>query len=176
MRPFCGYVRLPAWFGFYREPTIEELTISGFYTPQEEFSEALYKATSLSDELIAELREADMLLISTPRYNFSVPAVLKAWIDQIVRIGVTFAVDEDKGLVDLLEGETAIVAMASGAVFSGTDIESMNHLQPYLKAILGFLGFSEINFVAVEGTTMDEVTMSTNRETANKQIESLFSH
>src|SRR5262245_46329995 len=70
---------------------IEAATIQGFYTPPEQMTPELRAATAQSDELIAELKAAHTVLIAAPIYNFSIPSSLKAWIDQVVRIGHTFA-------------------------------------------------------------------------------------
>ncbi len=74
-------------------PHIASQTITGFYTPGEKFTDELRSATALSDRLVSELRAADILLLTVPIYNFSIPSALKAWIDHIVRIGHTFAYD-----------------------------------------------------------------------------------
>ena len=82
---------------------IREETVTGFYTPQENFTSELRAVTSLSDSLIAELNAADTLLISTPIYTWSVPSSLKAWIDQVTRVGVTFGCDPERGLFGMVE-------------------------------------------------------------------------
>ena len=95
-------------------PFISAETITGFYTPPGEVSDNLRAATALSDELITELKAADTLLIAAPIYNFSAPASLKAWIDQITRIGQTFSY-ENGAFQGLLPTKQAIVACAYGA-------------------------------------------------------------
>ena len=93
---------------------INERTIAGFYSPQEALTADLRVATAVSDTLIAELRAADTLLITAPMYNFTVPAALKAWIDQIVRIGHTFAYD-GSSFTGLVTGKRLVVACAYGS-------------------------------------------------------------
>ena len=140
-------------------PHIADATIAGFYAPANAMTDTLKQATQLSDALIAELRAADVLLITTPMYNFSIPSALKAWIDQIVRIGQTFSYD---GLTftGLVTGKRAYVAVAYGAGGYVDDgpLASYNTVQPYLTLLLSFLGFTEIAFVGVEATTADEAT------------------
>lgn len=135
-------------------PHIAQATIEGFYRDPAARTAADRTATALSDELIDELGAADVLLLSTPMYNFTVPSALKAWIDQIVRVGRTFAV-VDGGLRGLLEHEVAYVVTASGARFTETEFAAMDFLQPYLKALLQFLGVRRVEVFALEGTTMD---------------------
>ena len=142
-----------------REPVaqITETTIAGFYTPPAEMTDALRAATALSDLLIAELESADALLITAPIYNFGPPAALKAWIDQIVRVGRTFSYD-GRTFTGLVTGKPAYVALAYGAAGYGNagPLEAFDLLKPYLQLLLGFLGFTDVTFAAVEATTDPE--------------------
>lgn len=153
---------------------IENDTIVGYYTPAEQMTAELRTATAQSDLLIAELMEADALLISSPMYNFSVPAVLKAWIDQVVRIGQTFVFTDDGNLKGVVTGKPAYITTAIGAQFSGTPLESMDFLRPYLKTLLGFIGFEQIEIFSLESTTMDESQFALNKNATMTQIENLF--
>jgi len=104
-------------------------------------------AIAVSDRYIDELLAADELVISTPIYNLSVPAALKAWIDQIVRFGRTFGKSE-QGFTGLINGKKVTVIAASGSDFRpGTPGGAYNHLEPYLRAILGFVGITDVRFV-----------------------------
>ena len=95
-------------------PHISNDTITGFYTPTEDMTTELKEATTLSNELIHELKAADTLLISSPMYNFGIPSSLKAWVDQIVRINQTFSFDSSsfEGLVPV---KRAVLVLAYGA-------------------------------------------------------------
>jgi len=85
-------------------------------------------------------------------YNFTVPAVLKAWIDHVVRAGKTFSISA-KGLEGLAKGRKVVVAVASGSNFApGSPFEAYNHEIPYLRTILGFIGLTEVTFVQAGGT------------------------
>ena len=153
-------------------PHIANETIQGYYTPAEQMTAPLRAATALSDLLIAELLDADVLLIATPMYNFSVPSALKAWIDQIVRIGRTFSYD-GKGFAGLLPGRRAFVMVAYGAggYLDGGPFAAADFVQPYLKFLLGFLGISDVTFVAIEQTTADASTIAAGRARAAKLID-----
>ncbi len=98
-------------------PQIDETWIAANFTPADQRTEAQTAALALSDSLIAEIMEADVLVIGVPVYNFGVPAALKAWIDQIARTGVTFKYAET-GPKGLLSGKRAILAVASGGTKS----------------------------------------------------------
>jgi len=153
---------------------IENETIVGYYTPADDMTEALRQATAESDALIAELQAADALLISTPMYNFTVPAVLKAWIDQVVRIHKTFGFNEAGEALGLVKDKPAYITTAIGAQFSGTPLASMDFLRPYLQALLGFIGFEDVSCFSVESTAVDEKQFAKSKENAVTEIERLF--
>jgi len=112
----------------------------------------------------------ETLLINTPMYNFSVPSALKAWIDQIVRSGETFSFSPETGFEGLVINKRAYVITATGAVFSNEGMEALDFLTPYLKSLLSFLGFTEIEFFTVEGTTTDESALKNSKEIAQNKI------
>ena len=102
----------------------------------------------LSDELVAELLVADYLVISTPVYNYNVPASLKAWVDHIVRKGMTLGFD-GRGLV---KGKKATLLIASGGVYSeGSPIKDRDIATQYLRLILGVIGIDDVSVVAGGG-------------------------
>ncbi len=123
--------------------------IAGAYTPAESHSPEMKEALELSNEFIAELMASDHIVIGTPMYNFSVPANLKAYIDHIVRAGVTFTMSTG-GLVN---GKKATVILASGGVYTpGAEAESYNAASGYLRQILGFIGISDLTILLAGGT------------------------
>lgn len=121
-------------------PFLTEDWANGTFTPPESRSAAQNEALALSDSLVAEVQRADTIVIGSPIYNFGVPAVLKAWIDQIARAGVTFKYGEN-GPEGLLEGKKVIVTIASGGTAIGSDYDFAT---PYLKFALGFLGITDV--------------------------------
>ena len=149
---------------------ISATTITGFYAPPEQFTPEMKSATAISDQLITELRDADMLLISVPMYNFSLPSALKAWLDQIVRIGHTFSFSPDSGFSGLLTGKRAIIVATYGASFSSEAMRPMDFLTPYLKALLGFLGFQSVEVITLEGTSIDPAAFEHSQTVAQAQI------
>jgi FMN-dependent NADH-azoreductase len=131
---------------------IDGLWISAAYTPPAARRPEQAKALALSDELISDLEVADEYVIGVAMHNFSIPSVLKLWIDQVVRQGRTFAYGEG-GPRGLVQGKKATVVAASGGVYaSGTPAAGMNFIEPYLKTILGFIGVTDVKFIAAEGT------------------------
>lgn len=152
-------------------PHIGQETIAGYYTPAGEMTDALRRATALSDELIAELKASDVVVLTVPMYNFSIPSALKAWIDHIVRIGHTFSYD-GTSFAGLVGGKTVYVACAYGAVgyADGEPFAAANFVEPYLRFLLGFLGMTDTTFFGVEATTAGPEAVAANLEKAEQSI------
>lgn len=106
-------------------------------------------ARALSDELLGELVRADTLVIGAPMYNFSIASTLKAWFDHILRAGETFRYSES-GPEGLLKGKRAVIVVTRGGVYSEGEGQSMDFQEPYLRALLGFVGITEIVVVRAE--------------------------
>lgn len=131
-------------------PFVDLPWIGGAYTPVEQHSPEMAQALKVSDELIAELKSVDHIVIGTPMYNFSIPAVLKAYIDHVVRVGVTFT-PQYQGLVT---GKKATVIMTSGGDYApGSATEAYNVATSYLRQILGFIGITDVTVVLAGRTT-----------------------
>jgi FMN-dependent NADH-azoreductase len=122
--------------------------LQAYFTPQIQHSPEMKAVLRLSDELVAELLETDHVVISTPVYNYNVPAALKAWVDHVVRKGLTLGFD-GKGLVT---GKKATVLLASGGVYtSDSPIRDRDIATQYLKLILNVLGITDVTFIAAGG-------------------------
>lgn len=121
--------------------------VSANFTPEDERSAADREALALSDELVAELDAADILVIGAPIYNFSIPATLKAWIDMICRARKTFRYTEN-GVEGLLKGKKAFVIVPSGGVPVGSPVDFAT---PYLRHALGFVGITDVEFIGAKG-------------------------
>ncbi len=150
--------REPALTVTYRDLTlappalVTERWIAAAYSPEPSSDRS---ALAESDTLIDELLAADVLLIGAPMYNFGVPAVLKAWVDQVVRIGRTFGYDGPVP-VGLVHDKRAIVLGASGGDAAFYEQAGLDHRASYLRAILGFLGITDMQVLTV-GSTMTGV-------------------
>jgi FMN-dependent NADH-azoreductase len=132
-------------------PAITEDWLSANWTPDADRSKAQRDLLALSDQLIAELKAADTIVIGAPIYNFGVPASLKAWVDQIARAGITFKYSET-GPKGLLTGKRAIIAIASGGTQLGSEIDFASG---YLRHIMGFIGITDVQFVAADQLMVD---------------------
>lgn len=135
-------------------PFVDLPWIGAAYTPEESRSPEHKAALKLGDEFIAEIKAADHILLTTPMYNFAVPAALKAWIDHVVRVGVTFKTTPEGAYVGLIEGgkKVTVIIASAGAYHPGSPAESYNAEKPYLKQVLGFIGLTEVSFIDAGGT------------------------
>jgi len=119
-------------------------------------TEAQKRENELSEKLVSQFLAADVVVIGTPFYNFSIPTQLKAWIDRLAQAGRTFKYT-DKGPVGLAGGKTIIVASTRGGVYSTSEGgQAMEHQESYLKVIFGFFGVTDVRFVRAEGVAMGE--------------------
>jgi FMN-dependent NADH-azoreductase len=126
--------------------------IMGAFSQPDQLTDRHKSALAISDALIAELLEADQIVIGTPMYNFAVPAVVKAWIDHVVRAGKTFNYVAN-GPEGLAKGRKVVVAVASGGSYdAASGLEAYNYEIPYLRHILGFIGITDVTFVQAGGT------------------------
>lgn len=111
-------------------------------------------ALALSDSYAREVLASDIIIIGSPMWNFSVPSVLKAWIDHIVRAGVTFRYTEH-GSKGLLSPEASILLVEStGALYDIPEDSSSNHVGPWLAQVFRFLGAKKITLISAQGTAM----------------------
>jgi FMN-dependent NADH-azoreductase len=126
--------------------------VGAAYTPEEARSPQQKELLALSDTLIAELEQADEYVFGVPMHNFSVPSVLKLWIDQISRAGKTFSYADGrpKGLIT---GKKATFIIATGGVYDAqTQMASFNFVEPYLRSVFSFLGVTDATFLTAGGT------------------------
>ncbi len=147
-------------------PLIDGNWVGANFTPADKRTDEQKEALSLSDTMIAELNEADTIVIGLPIYNFSVPARLKAWVDQVARAGVTFRYTE-AGPEGLLKGKRAILAVASGGTPVGSEIDFAT---TYLKQVLGFIGITDVTIVAADQLAIDADGSVKNAYSAVEQI------
>ena len=145
-------------------PLISGDWVSANFTPVADRDAVQRDTLALSDQLVAELQEADVIVIGSPIYNFAVPAALKAWIDLIARAGRTFEYTAS-GPKGLLQGKRAIIALASGGTKVGSDIDFASG---YLRHILQFIGITDVEIVAADQLAIDtEATLKSAKDAVN---------
>ncbi len=139
---------------FAREPIphLDAERFQSFLTQPDARSPEQAAVVDFSDTLIRELREADVVVIGLPMYNFGIPSTLKAYFDHVARAGITFRYTEN-GPVGLLDGKKVYVLAARGGYYAGTPRDSQTG---YMRDFLGFLGMQDVEFVYAEGLNIDE--------------------
>ena len=147
-------------------PHLSDETIKALQQPDSGASEL-----ALSDELVRELASTDHLLIASPLYNLSVPSTLKAYIDHVVRSGLTFEMGED-GYRGLLQGTTATLVTARGG--PGTPGDAADFQTGYLKAILAFVGIEPVDVIAASGTALGAAVREEGLSRARRQVDRHF--
>jgi len=127
-------------------PFIDEVKIAAYFTAPGERTDEHRTAIALSDTIVSELKNNDILVIGVPIYNFSMPASLKAWADLAARVGETFRYTAT-GPEGLLENKKAYVVIASG----GTRVDSqIDFLTPWLRHYLGFIGIKDVTVISAD--------------------------
>ena len=129
-------------------PHLVAETVTGIRGTAE--SDAEKQALALSDALIDELREADLIVIGAPMYNFGISSTLKSWFDHVLRARVTFRYTE-AGPEGLLKDKRAVVIETRAGVYSKGPASAMDGQEPHLRTMLGFMGIDDVRFVRVEG-------------------------
>jgi FMN-dependent NADH-azoreductase len=156
-------------------PVNEAFIAAAFYPDPEARPLTMQADLAFSDELVAELLGHDLLLISTPMHNFSVPSGLKAWIDQIVRLGLTFNHTLDNGVAQyepLVHGKKALIVTSRGGFGFGPggELEALNHADTLLRTALGFIGITDVTVVAAEGEESAERTFEISVAEAEQRL------
>jgi FMN-dependent NADH-azoreductase len=140
-------------------PHLDEKMLGAFFTPAEQRSAEQKALVNISETLIAEVNAADTIVIGAPMYNFSITSTLKAWIDHVARAGVTFKYTET-GPVGLIQGKKVYVFTSRGGVYSEGPAKAMDFHETYLRAVLGFIGMSDVTFIHSEGLGMGEAAVA----------------
>ena len=148
-------------------PHLDAERFGAFIAKPEERNSAQQAVVDYSDRLIDELRQADVIVIGLPMYNFGVPSQLKAYFDHIARAGVTFKYTE-KGPVGLLVGKKAYVFATRGGVYAGTALDTQTS---YVRDFLRFVGIDDVDFIYAEGLAMGEQNKQDVLARASAEIE-----
>lgn len=129
---------------------------------------------AVSERLVKQLLDADVVVIGAPMYNFSVPTQLKAWIDRVAQAGRTFKYTE-KGPVGLAGGKTVIIVSTRGGAYSTNPaLAALDHQESYLRTVFGFIGITDVRIVRAEGLAMGEEAKAKSLASAERDIGALF--
>jgi len=152
-------------------PHLDDITLRAISTKGPVEASTLKEAAQRSDQLTDELLASDLLVIATPTWNFGIPSALKAWIDLVVRPGRTFQYSGG-GVLGLANEKKAILVLASGGVFTEGPWRPWDHVEPYLRQILGFIGIVDVQTVRVEGMNIPLLATDAVAK-ANKAVDEL---
>ncbi|WP_028864431.1 FMN-dependent NADH-azoreductase [Psychromonas aquimarina] len=146
-------------------PVLDGEIASAMRSP-EQLNDKQQHALNLSDQLIAELESADLLVIGAPMYNFMIPTQLKIWIDLVARAGKTFTYTE-QGPEGLITGTRAVVVTTRGGMHKD---QASDQMIPYLKNVLAFIGITDVEVVYAESLAMGPEAAAVNLEQAREQL------
>lgn len=160
-------------------PHINEDWIAANFKPATDRTEKELEALSASNAYIDELRLADVIVLGTPMYNWSIPSTLKAYIDQIMRLNETFKIDPGnsaKPYIGLLQNKTLVILAARGnqEYETGEQNAHLNFQTTYLKTVFNMIGVDDIHIVAVSGTSLNKEDLKGIIGSANQQVLSLI--
>jgi len=151
-------------------PHIDLTFIQASKSQDDRLSDEQQQSLVLSDAYIAELRAADAVVIGAPMHNFSISSPLRTWIDHVVRAGQTFSYSEN-GPQGLLAGKKVYAVTARGGDYSeGGPIHALDHQEPYLRFILGFIGLDDVTFIHTQGLAMGDDVHELAVANAKKEI------
>ncbi len=148
-------------------PHLAEDTIVGIRGDAQ--SQAEHATRQISDDLLTEVREADLVVIASPMYNFGISSTLKTWFDYVLRAGVTFKYTE-AGPLGLLTGKRAIVILSRGGLYREGPAKAFDSQEPHLRTLLGFIGITDVTFIRAERLAMGEQLQRDSISNAKSQI------
>ncbi|HEY8069646.1 MAG TPA: NAD(P)H-dependent oxidoreductase [Burkholderiales bacterium] len=150
-------------------PHLDAERFGAFIAKPESRTKAQQSVVAYSDQLIGELKEADVIVLGLPMYNFGVPSMLKAYFDHVARAGVTFSYTAT-GPVGLLAGKKAYVLATRGGFYAGTPRDTQT---AYVRDFLAFLGITDVEFVYAEGLAISEASRNAALSKARADLERL---
>jgi FMN-dependent NADH-azoreductase len=137
--------------GKHAIPVLTQEWIAAAYTPPVQRTAVQQHVLAHSEQLVDELLSADVIVLGAPMHNFHIPSNLKAYIDQVVRIGRTFRYTGPGQVEGLAKGKKLFLITSRGGDFRpGTGMEAFNHQDPYLRTVFGFIGITDVTFINAE--------------------------
>jgi FMN-dependent NADH-azoreductase len=159
--------------GHHPVPHVTEPWVVGAFAPTEAQTPESKAAIAVSDQLVDEFLGCERFVFGVPMYNFNIPSTLKAYIDQIIRPGRTFAVGPN-GYEGLVKDKKALFITCSGGSYApGTPGAAMNFQEPYLRAIFGFMGVTDVQFVVADNMNKGDEPARQSRERAEARLKEL---
>ena len=131
-------------------PHLEMAEMAAWMTPAEQRSSEQQRLAAISDDIVARIKAADVIVLGVPMYNFGIPSQLKALFDRVARAGITFKYTE-QGPVGLLDDKPVVIFATRGGLYNGTGLDSQT---PFLNTFFNFVGLKDLHFVYAEGLNM----------------------
>jgi len=128
--------------------------LGGFFAPEDQRTPEQTQAIATSDSLIAELKEADIVVIASAMINFTITSTLKSWFDHLARAGLTFRYNDEGKSEGLLTDKKVYLVLSTGGIYSAEPGSAIDFQAPYLKHMLGFMGLTDVEIVRVEGSLL----------------------
>ncbi|GJD15639.1 acyl carrier protein phosphodiesterase [Rivularia sp. IAM M-261] len=158
--------------GHVTVPGVEESWIAAAFSPPETYTPALTEAIQLSNDLVKEFLSCERYVIGVPMYNFGIPSGFKAYIDQIVRVNQTFTVNSQGGYDGLVFNRKMLVITARGGSYpAGTPYAQFDFQEPYIRAIFGMMGVTDITFIHADNLSMGDEARQQSLTKAQAAIE-----
>jgi FMN-dependent NADH-azoreductase len=159
--------------GHHPVPHVTEPWVVGAFAPSDAQNAESKAAIAVSDQLVDEFLAADRYIFGVPMHNFNIPSTFKAYIDQIVRAGKTFAVGPN-GFEGLVKNKKTLFITSSGGHYApGTPMAAYNFQEPYLRVIFGFIGLTDLQFVAADSMNLGADAAKHSREKAENALKEL---
>lgn len=131
-------------------PHLDMTEMAAWMTPADQRTEVQQTLAAISDDIIARVKAADVIVLGVPMYNFGIPSQLKALFDRVARAGITFKYTE-QGPVGLLDDKPVVIFATRGGIYQGTSADSQT---PFLQSFLNFVGLKSQHFIYAEGLNM----------------------
>jgi FMN-dependent NADH-azoreductase len=158
-------------------PHVDEEWIAGAFTPPETHSPAVAERVRVSNALIDELLAADRIVLGAPMYNFGIPSTLKAWLDQVIRVGRTFTVDAGGNYQGLVQGKKLLVIASRGGSYRpGSPAAAYDMQEPYLRLAFGFMGITDVTFIYADGLNLGDEARERALNEAREKLADLAHH
>ncbi len=146
----AGFSRVDVDLAAEAYPHLAMTELAAWMTPETDRSAEQKALAALSDDAIAAVQAADVILVGVPMYNFGVPSQLKAWFDRLARVGITFKYTE-QGPIGLLANKPVIFFATRGGIYKDLPADSQT---PFLKSFFSFIGLTDLHFIYAEGLNM----------------------
>lgn len=147
-------------------PHLDAERIGAFFTAPEMRTARQQEIVNQSDALIEEIKQAQIIALGLPMYNFGIPSTLKSYFDHIARAGITFKYTEN-GAIGLLTGKKVYIFATRGGMYAGTPLDTQTN---YIRNFLAFIGITDVEFVYAEGLNMGEETKAASLKNAHEQL------